>query len=270
MSTNIHHGYRVALDGSAGGVLGFADRVRGALAPHYRDLYVRRAVELAALIVDAARFDRDASEAVWPRGARRLSPRRPIVEALHALDAWHQNVRSTGVRAPGNDLECEISFFSDPGDPDGPLYALVQSEESNAYEQPWAELPEIFPFPYWNSTDRPKGVTAAAWAERAAIWGRVIGGPFDVRGLRWTLLGEMHDQRIGAEVASADAGDLLAPFIPDVEKRAKQLVHLLPSKAVSFSEMLDDARRRTEELAEKLPQLRVEELQGAVVEVADA
>jgi hypothetical protein len=99
----------------------------------------------------------------------------PFSYALWTCADRQEAVHQTQQRDPQYDWSAEACFFVEGEH----LYATFYAEQPT-YQEIWAAMPGVEPWPYWNNTDRPPDVSAREWAHRAAVWQRVMPGvPLD-------------------------------------------------------------------------------------------
>lgn len=90
--------------------------------------------------------------------------------------AWHE---VTGVAARAEDLQarsvinvsCDVAICWDSMDRHH-MYGIVFG--SDAHLRAVTALADIDPYPYWDNTDRPAGITDNDWENRRLIWNRVV------------------------------------------------------------------------------------------------
>lgn len=256
MSIDISHGYRITT--AAGGrpdPFAVLEDVRTAISGAYRDQYARTLAELACLSIDKA--DRVP-------GAER--PTRPVFTIARELDDARRDIQRTGHRNPLLDFSFELTLLTDPGDPTGPLYALVYTEQE-AYWQAFGALLGVTPWPYWSSSEGPAELSAQEWADRGELWERTLGSATPAtRGLSWRLFGR-YDPTPSPEDIEAD----VATALPDREARAEAVARELVQVGRFVDghlEMRDaddiraDRAAMAAELVDGLAELTVDDLYG--------
>ena len=124
----------------------------------------------------------------------------------------HDDVRC-GLRNPVWDFSCEVCILTARRKTLALLYA-----EQNHYEQLWIKRSSVVPYPYWDNTDRPEGLTAAQWERRGRTWREAIGSTW-VPGQGGVTAGIVDNQHLG---------------LPAEEKHA-QLIPPLPERVASFA-----------------------------------
>lgn len=158
MSIRIYHGFRFK-SGSISALQDFLMRWRETLKPLHRyelaSVYARIATET---------LDRSFTNPELQVG------KTPWVEAYSDVIDRQKKIKQTGSRDPEVDFEFNISIL-----PHGrKIYGIIFSERGN-----WRDLflkqPEIEDFSYWNSTDRPDGISARAWNQRRKTWDAILG-----------------------------------------------------------------------------------------------
>lgn len=70
-----------------------------------------------------------------------------------------------GLRHPDTDFEFQISLMPF----EGHLYGIVRTERFRWFEE-YASRPGISRYEYWNNSEQPKEIDAAAWNERDRVW----------------------------------------------------------------------------------------------------
>lgn len=213
MSTRIYNGYRISsADGGRPDPFEFLTSVRTQMDAMYRHMYTTTLVRIATAIVDHRRHAPQSPFSAYDIDQAALrGDNAPIWLAQSIIDDAAETVRTQGRRAPGLDFQCEMTLYSDPQDPTGPLYAQL-FVELGQYRAVFEALPGVEPYGYWNNTDRADGVTDDEWRQRAQRWDRIRDHRAGcTRGLSWTMLGP------------ADA--LLPPLV------AEELLGCLPDNA---------------------------------------
>lgn len=101
---------------------------------------------------------------------------------LHKLQI---EIKKTQVREPLLDFSAELTIF-----PCKDYTLAITFFEHPEYKKLWESLPEVTPYPYWNNSDLPDGVTKDQWAAREVIWGLALRGwkTPATTGLTFTLL----------------------------------------------------------------------------------
>lgn len=256
MSTKIHHGYQL-VDVPGGNVLACAPLLRSVMVPVYQSLYFRVAAEVAVGALDAARFGVDHVEDTRVP-VRAVDTLTPVVVADLFLNDIHHHMAKSGERSPHYDMNMQVTFLPDPNPGDAAAaYALLFTERAE-YRDAWQALDWVEPFPYWNNTDPPEGVSPDDWKARQVVWERVVGwDPPAVRGLSWSLLGGVHPCS-----AVTDPGRLL-DVVPSREQRARRVASSMAAGS-SFSELRADIDRIAPGLVGDLPAVTLESLVSPV------
>jgi hypothetical protein len=224
LSTKIYDGYRISgPDGTRPDVFAVLEQVKAAIEPTYRHSFAATLATSATMAVDLALVPSEDA-----RPPKEL-PKCPIMGAYEFLSSMQDKIEKTGIRAPSADFQCEVTFFSDPQNPAGPLYARLFTERGD-YTAAFEGLPGVEPWGYWNNTDAPEDVSASEWEQRRQTWNRLTlhKAPATV-GLTWTLLGKydsLNPLSIEADVAAA---------IPDRPTRARALAR----RRVPVAEVVD-------------------------------
>lgn len=79
------------------------------------------------------------------------------------------NIKKTQQRNPMYDVDCEVTFIPIRGK----LLAMLFTEQQYVTDA-WEALPCVRPYPYWNNTDRPKGMSSKRWNARQRDWLRAL------------------------------------------------------------------------------------------------
>lgn len=208
MSTKIHHGYRI--DDGLLDERSFVAAARGIFGPLYSAGYLAVAVPVAVHVADwrdaAPGRDLDlGAVATGDPGADVAASNElpPLWIADRVMARTHEAIQTSGRRNPAFDLSCDIVLLRDHG-ADGALYALLYTEHA-PYRRTWESMDAVAWFGYWNSTERPDDLTEAEWDARRDTWARLLPrfDPPAIRGLSWSLIGDMHRTSL-VEVAKDD------------------------------------------------------------------
>jgi hypothetical protein len=222
VSTKIHHGYR--LDCTRLDLMTLPTVLRAAFGPTYETEYLLASIRAAAFLVDQRRVEKAASGVDY---------RLPKVSAMYATDWFlrvgQSKIDETGRRMPPIDFAVDVTLLPDIHS--GDLYALLFTERQ-AYRDVWESLSWVTPYPYWDSTDRPDGVSASEWARRAAAWDRVLPSSTApaTAGLSWSLIAQGNHTVCGEDLIAADP--LRAEFaLPSKADRAREIARCEPGLA---------------------------------------
>lgn len=93
----------------------------------------------------------------------------PINAVLRDIRTRQKEILGSGYRDPEIDFDFEISLMPF----DGQVFGMVFSERQ-LWIDTWMARPEVDEFAYWNNTDRPSGLTAEEWSERARVWDAIL------------------------------------------------------------------------------------------------
>lgn len=215
LSLAVPHGFRLA---PSTDLPGLAARLRDALLPVRRRIEVAQVAGYAAQLLDQA--DLSGSD----------RPGSVIFDAVQAqADHVHQ------VLAGEHDCPLNVASVAVSDDPEtGELYALFfhQHEEfADALDE--LEIGEYFP--YWPEDEgerRPTGISRRQWAERAAVWTRVLRGEDPQRP------GNMFKIDIGSPLPDMDLITQAEEVLAAMPTREQRVLHALNSFAQSQAEGL--------------------------------
>jgi hypothetical protein len=191
--TCIHHGYRLGPDVD---VLAFTRDVARSIEPVYRTLALRAVGRSAATLLAHRRTGRPVGHAVELLSASQVPPDAVgswaptlLCQAATIVDlVQHRLSQPLALRVPTEmDLSLRIVFLDDPGPArSGHRYALLHTDRTELVAR-WEAMPAVEPWPYWDTSVPPGGVTDDEWGERMTTWDRVLeGDPPGYRGLSWT------------------------------------------------------------------------------------
>lgn len=142
------------------------------------------AVGIIAVALENARSIRDLLDLIAPFGGMKQSdidggrpePKSQTVyqKACSVLHTAEQYLAKPGgyVLAHGVDTSCAVTFLDDPAG--RPWTYLKVFAGDRRLVDAVAGIPGVEDFEYWNHTDRPDGVSARTWKNRAETWGRVL------------------------------------------------------------------------------------------------
>jgi len=174
--------------------------------------------------------------------------------ALREIYDRQANSKKTGLRDPFVDKEVEVYLF--PRSADTLMMVNTECPEMLAVVD---QIDSVEDYSWWNSTDRPEGVSSAEWQERERAWKEALPGagvPSE-RCLSFSLF--------DGSIYLNDVTDIVEEHLPSLEermRRAMQNLHVARnydrskdklSKVMSLcSEAVEDDRirnRLTEELS---------------------
>jgi hypothetical protein len=74
-------------------------------------------------------------------------------------------IKKNQQRDPLHDVDCEVNFLPIKGK----LLVMLFTEQQFIIDA-WEKLPFVRPYPYWNNTDKPDGVSNKQWGRRQTDW----------------------------------------------------------------------------------------------------
>ncbi len=174
MSTKIHNGYRVPMTELID-ARHFLEVFRARATPVFRELLAQRMATIAT-----AHIDRRACGGLPETGLPGEAPptfaanERPVSYAWgvvtdrirRAREIW----RADQLYDPACDLECTLHLVPYT---DGHAYLLLYARQ-DAYEGVLSGMDGVEPYPYWDNTDPPDGISDAEWDARGALWDTVL------------------------------------------------------------------------------------------------
>ncbi|CAO4140675.1 hypothetical protein LPLAFNJD_LOCUS751 [Methylorubrum aminovorans] len=95
----------------------------------------------------------------------------PLGAAHDEMRRRQKEVRTTGYRDPEVDFDFKLSVMPYGECVYGIVFCEQRAWQSAFLAQPWVEH-----WPYWNSTDRPEGVSRREWAKRGETWNAILAG----------------------------------------------------------------------------------------------
>jgi hypothetical protein len=170
MSTKIYNGYKLPLMslGSLHELLtGFRDKIK----PVKERLLAKSVAKLATDFIDRhAMGDRklsatDAEDMLCPTG--NLDP---LIAANDWLDTRRQKVARTKERDNEADLAVDVCLIPT----NDKILALLYSERKE-YIKIWTDVAGVEPYPYWNNSDEPDGLSWDEWERRGKEWDKALG-----------------------------------------------------------------------------------------------
>ena len=238
MSTKIYNGYRLALREPAD-ALSFPRKVQARLYPVYRDSYTEAVISIATLLHDMPDYYTGISlQQSSPNHAAvsALLPEHPLtsplLKAASYLDGCLSLQRANPSERIAFDFNCEIVILP-PDKQTGNIlclfYAPIRSSLVD-YQRPWESLAEVKSYPYWDNTDRPRGISQQRWQERGKEWARVLQDkPPAVMGLSWSLLGDTHPEFVpmlqSLRIDTPDVQYYEYRIVP-IERRARKIAQV--------------------------------------------
>lgn len=129
---------------------------------------IRGQVAAEGRAIIAGWFAKEAAKRVDLANHRGETCDEPLSGLYWELIERQRNVRATRQPDPEIDLECSVSVIPY----DGRFLALVYAEHDTITN---LITDGLVAFPYWNNTDGPKELSAAAWEERRQLWEGAIG-----------------------------------------------------------------------------------------------
>jgi hypothetical protein len=100
---------------------------------------------------------------------RRNAGKNPFRAAREEVRTRQKEILGSGLRDPEVDFDFELSILPH----EGRIYGMVFSERPHWVNR-WLAKDEVEDFSYWNSTDRPDGVSEEEWGTRGGIWQRIF------------------------------------------------------------------------------------------------
>lgn len=161
MSTKIHNGYRFN-SADLKKIMPMLHR----LGRHYEDmLRIKVAIATAEIAVEVMddhtlgrlKDDVDTSSS-------------PYLFAYHLLDKRGRAIKCSEKRDPAADFGFDVTII--PRAKDSLILLYTEHDEFRAC---MSVVPGMEPFPYWNNTDRPDGMTARQWTARGQAWSDAMG-----------------------------------------------------------------------------------------------
>lgn len=157
MSTKVHHGFKInTVD--LWELHGLMTSLRATCEPlarwHLTRTHLRRMIEEA----DERRVlpEVKREESVWSTCFKR------------AMDA--EAMLKKGRRQPQLDFSFEVCLV-----PRGAYLLGLWYTEQRVFQDELFKLPKVEPYPYWNNTDQPEGISDEEWRARGEEWGEAIG-----------------------------------------------------------------------------------------------
>lgn len=242
MSTTIYNGYKLTKPVGFG-VARELQTYFGAI--HHQHL-LRAIVERAVFT-----YDQDQKTDAFERAYSRI--------LIENMDAAASNLRADSFY----DFTLEIVFLSDPESPDD-SYAMYYGHQQ-VYRDAWEELPWVGPYPYWNNSDEPEGVSRDEWEERKALWDRLLPGYFppSASGVTWRL----DTMQPSLETMKKTDPETVTLMFPERGVRARNLANMnLPPMSVDVGAvaMMDEAKKwiveHEDKYEQKLPEVNLETL----------
>jgi len=122
----------------------------------------------------------------------------------------------TGRHVSGLDVETSLVAFLD--DQTGQVYAMLYAD-NQLLRDACSAHPALTPYAYWDSTDPPDDVSEAEWAERGALWGRLL-GPDGIPGKAGVTLSLTDFWDIPSDNLDAHSARAALAAVPDRHTRA--------------------------------------------------
>lgn len=167
MSTKIHHGYEITEKNlTLAGARELISPFCKAIKDKSSELVAKSLITLAVHAVDSIALGKQPfdSEVNWKDGND------PSIWAADVVNTRYKKIYTEFTRDPEFDFDCHLSLI-----PYGKrTLALVYAEQGEFWKI-WESQPFVKPYPYWNNTDRPEGVTAAEWRARRKAWDEALG-----------------------------------------------------------------------------------------------
>ena len=107
-----------------------------------------------------------------------------VSRAAAFVDVVHAKLQGDDAVDPWLDLRFEVAFYTDPADPNGDLSFVLLSTNCQAFEQAWRRLPALQRFPLAGAGEEST-LGEDDWAERFAIWERILSAFPRSRRLLW-------------------------------------------------------------------------------------
>jgi hypothetical protein len=215
VSTKIHNGYMLpmlSLQKLTARLIDFHGRAQ----QKANDLFALRVVADAVEQIDREQLGLEPS---WYFINSRLERRHiwgpqtsVVFEAEQFVRARHRSVYASGKRDPRYDFGCQVCVI-----PAKDRVLAMLYTEQEVLEAEWEATPGVTPFPYWDNTDPPGGMSDEAWEARGRIWDAAI--PSGV------------PAKHGFSVTPIDGGTYLQA---DRETLERYLAAMLPAKRVAM------------------------------------
>lgn len=141
-----------------------------------------------------------------------------ISRASGEIHDSHHQVKKTGRRDPGFDLECDISFIFN-----GNFVYFIVFTEVNDYKDIIENLKNVEDYSYWNNTDRPENIPSKVWSARRRKWDQLLkkAGIPALAGLNFELIGR---DLIKLIVMNKDG---IMNYIPSFEHRCMNMARMM-------------------------------------------
>lgn len=171
MSTDIRNGYLLP-PFTLMELQNFTLRMRESIAKVTKELVHSKAADLCAELIDTATLK--GKEAA----ARKLAELdkeedlsgRPINIAYWGMLRKEKEIQHSKERNPSFDFGFHACIIPTPDQ----LLAMIYTEQE-AYISCWTKMEEVTPYPYWNSTDEPDGISRTEWKKRERTWDKALG-----------------------------------------------------------------------------------------------
>lgn len=200
-----------------------------------------------------------------------LDPVRPLRSAAQDLDRRQQQIRAEGRRDPEVDHSFDVVLLPHAGR----IYGAIFTDNPNGIDI-LRDQPFLEDYSWWNGSDGPDAVDAAAWTERGRVWNEIIaidpGGRLAGAGVTFAFLpwegAVTADELVHfAQEPAARAWKLARETV--LAERARALEHpptmgdmMREIRALDLPENRVLVAAAAEDIARRLPEITPELLRG--------
>jgi hypothetical protein len=172
MSTKIYNGYKLEGVNSINELQEFLDKFRAKCVAIVeraaREQIIREAVSLYDDVCVGAPSAKEKLGRDLENPGKAPTFKDCLVHVVIDLHRRAVEVKKTRQRDPDADWSCEVCVLR---------YGLaLLYTENEEMTKAWESMSGVKPWPYWNNTDRPKGVTQKEWDHRGRVWDAALEG----------------------------------------------------------------------------------------------
>lgn len=165
MSTKIYNGYKLEGIRTLKEMDTFIKLLSKKIKVAQETLMVQKLASLASEF-----YDKQSLGWVKKKQLKKHKGLSPLAYAFTTMLEKEREIKKTGHRNPDFDFSFEVAFMFQNG------YALCALfTEKDAFTKVWESMRQVKKYPYWNDTDRPNGLSSAAWRQRKQAWDRAVG-----------------------------------------------------------------------------------------------
>ncbi len=165
MSTKIYNGYKLEGIRTLKELDAFLARLKKKIKEAQETLIIQKLALLASEF-----YDRHSLGWVNKKKIKKYKGYTPLSYAFMTLMEKEAAIKKNNSRNPDFDFGFEIALMFSRGTILCTLY-----NEKDEFRNIWESMKGVKKYPYWDNTDRPKGLSASAWRKRRNDWDKALG-----------------------------------------------------------------------------------------------